>query len=525
MLGVLKAGGAYLPLDPKLPPARLALLLDQGKPALVLSCEPSAPLLPSGTPIVLLDRHGAEIAGCPTTAADSAVRPEHLAYVLFTSGSTGTPKGVSIEHRQLSAYVDAVTTRLDLSTTSQFATVTTFAADLGNTAIFPAWATGGCVHIISDERAQDPASCAAYFDQHRIEVLKIVPAHLRALLSGSRPERVLPTARLVLGGEACTWDLVDAVHRLAPSCRVFNHYGPTETTVGATVYEVPFEGPRQETATVPIGMALDHACVFVVDSGRQLVPLWTAGELCIGGAGVGRGYLGGGQASQDKFVDNPWGSAGSRMYRTGDRVRMLPDGNLEFLGRIDDQVKIRGFRVEPGEVAAVLNTHPDVEQAAVLPYDSGTGVSLAAFLVPRNGRRAAPGDFRLFLDQRGIPDYMVPSTFVGVDALPMTANGKIDRRQLLTLLERQAPPAAAEEPLTAWERTVADIWRKFLEVEVITPQDNFYDLGGHSLLAIQVVTALERQAQVQISPRDLVFHTLKQFAALCESKRAVKADA
>jgi amino acid adenylation domain-containing protein len=518
MLGILKAGGAYVPLDPHLPAARLAGMIEDCRATVVVSRTDLAGLLPADVRTVLLDRDHDVLGAAPASNVDSAATPSSAVYVLFTSGSTGKPKGVAIEHRQLASYVDAVSTRLELPAGASYASVTTVAADLGNTAIFPALASGGCLHIVSEARASDPAAFADYFERHAIDVLKIVPSHLKALLSSSRPERVLPRKRLVLGGEACAWDLVDEVRRLAPDCTIVNHYGPTEATVGSTAYVVPPDAARPQTATVPIGAPLDHARARVVDGHLQLVPLWVAGELCIGGAGVARGYLASPDLTREKFVADPWGTGGERMYRTGDRVRMRPDGTLEFIGRTDNQVKVRGFRVEIGEVEAALRRHSRTKDVAVLAHDDGTGMRLTAFLVYRDAA-PLPADLKAFLTEHGLPEYMIPAAFVGLDALPLTANGKLDRQRLLASLDDLvSAQGTTNEPLTEWESLVAGIWQELLGVDDIQPRDNFYDLGGHSLLAIQVVTALEKRARVQVSPRDLVFHTLKQFAALCESK-------
>jgi amino acid adenylation domain-containing protein len=519
ILGILKAGGAYVPLDPRLPEQRLKIMLAESGARVAVSRATLAGWLDSSMRAVLLDEEQTTLASYPGTNTTSAVGPGHLAYVLFTSGSTGKPKGVAVEHRQLASYVEAVSAGLELPAAAAFATVTTFASDLGNTAIYPALTRGGQLHIISEECAGDPNAFGDYVDRHPIDVLKIVPSHLDALLSGARPARVLPRERLVLGGEACPWELVDKVRRLAPGCAIFNHYGPTETTVGATMYRVPDDGARPPSRTVPIGRPLSHAQAYVLDRHGQTVALWTTGELHIGGDGVARGYLGDTALTNDKFVaDARAGSAGARMYRTGDRVRMLPGGLLEFLGRFDSQLKIRGFRVELGEIEAALRRHPDLANVSVLAPRQDGDTRLAAFFVSRNGERPRPPVLRAFLEQAGLPDYMIPGAFVGVDALPLTPNGKLDHRRLLALLEVPAAAPSDSGELTEWEAIVAAIWQELLGLDRIEPSDNFYDLGGHSLMAIQVVSALERRARVQVSPRDLVFHTLKQFAALCASK-------
>ena len=526
ILGILKAGGAYVPLDPQLPAARLAVMLETSGAAIVVSRTGLRSQLPPAARTLLLDGDQTIIDASPTTNPVSAAGPDNLAYVLFTSGSTGTPKGVAIEHRQLASYVDAVSAQLEVPPGAAFATVTTFAADLGNTAIYPALTSGGRLHIVSAARAADPQAFSDYIERHPIDVLKIVPSHLKALLSCSRPARVLPRQRLVLGGEACSWELVDEVQRLAPACVVFNHYGPTEATVGATVYRVPTNGSRPPSATVPIGRPLGHARAYVLDEYQQIVPLWVAGQLYIGGAGVARGYLADTELTNERFVADPWSlDTGGRMYKTGDRVRLLPGGWLEFLGRVDNQVKIRGFRVEPGEVEAALRRHPDVKDVSVLAHEDDAGTRLAAFLVYRNSRHADSSELRAFLAQHGLPDFMIPGSFVPLDALPLTLNGKLDRRALIPLLALPAARHEVDERLSEWESMIAGVWQEFLGVEQVQARDNFYDLGGHSLMAIQVVTALERRARVQISPRDLVFHTLKQFAALCASKNALSVDA
>ena len=521
MLGILKAGGGYVPLDPGAPAARRkAMLAAAGVRVTVTST--GVDRGPGASRAVFVDDPTAPLERELATNPAVPVRPEHLAYVLFTSGSTGQPKGVAVEHGQLLRYVAAVGDRIELPRRASYATVTTIAADLGNTCVFPALTGGGHLHVIADERCTNAEAFAEYADTHAIDVLKIVPSHLRALLSGSAPNRVLPRQRLVLGGESCPWDLVRQVRELAPACRVFNHYGPTETTVGATAAEVP-AGPRYQSGGVPIGRALAHASAYVLDAAGRPVPDWFPGNLFIGGGGVARGYVNAAASTDGRFVTDPFaGAPGARMYRSGDRVRRLGDGSLEFLGRADDQVKIRGFRIEPGEIEAALRADPSVHEAVVLVRQSDAGErSLAAFvsgLVERPDTAA----LRVHLT-RGLPDYMVPPAIVAVASIPRTPNGKIDRGALLGLVAERAAAAAdpaGQAPATDWERAVADIWAELLPPGEIGAHDNFYDLGGHSLMAIQVVTAIEKRHGVRVAPRELVFHTLRQFAALCQSRVA-----
>jgi amino acid adenylation domain-containing protein len=526
ILGILKAGGAYLPLDPRLPSARLAGIVDDSGASIVVTEECVLDRVPGTVRVVALDRDRASIAANSSENPAAGATPDNLVYVLFTSGSTGRPKGVAVEHRHLAHYVHALASRLELPNQATFATVTTFSADLGNTSVYPALLSGGCLCILTESEASDPAAFAASMQQNEVDVLKIVPSHLKALLSHAEPQLILPRQRLVLGGEASSWDLVEAIRRLAPDLVVLNHYGPTETTVGATTYQIGAESRPDLSVTVPIGRPLADVKVRVLDRDRQLVPCWYPGELYIGGLGVARGYLNAPVTTEERFVADPFAAQGGRLYRTGDQVRILPTGDLEFLGRRDDQIKIRGYRVELGEIEAALLRHESVSEAAVVVREGEDAGDrrLVGCVVPRAGSRVDTAGLSTFLKAE-IPEYMVPGAFVSLDALPLTPNGKVDRRALVALSDA-APDVAAqdEQPSTECENVVADIWREFLETDRISVHDNFYDLGGHSLMAIQVVTALEKRMQLRMSPRDLVFHTLRQFAALCESRLAKATD-
>jgi len=518
LLGILKAGGGYVPLDPRAPAARRAEMIRGAGLALVVTASAHAEGLPECR-LVLLDDPADSLDVESAHEPGVATAPNDLAYILFTSGSTGTPKGVAVEHGHLAAYVESVRRRLELPEQAAYATVTTMTADLGHTAIFPSLTGGGHLHVISDERAADAELFAEYAERHAIDVLKIVPSHLRALLSCQRPERAVPRQRLVLGGEACAWDLVGQVRGLVPGCRVFNHYGPTETTVGAVAGEIPPQ-PRHAGAAVPLGTPLAHASAYVLGAARRPVPIWFPGELFIGGGAVARGYVNPPATESPFLADTFAGGPGGRMYRTGDRVRRLGGGALEFLGRADDQVKIRGFRVEPGEIEAVLREDPSVHEASVLVRQSESGdKSLVAF-VSGVLERPDVASLRTLLSAR-LPEHMVPASIVPLASIPRTANGKIDRAALLAAATAVSSGSTGAAPLTSeWERAVAAIWSELLQVTDVGPQDNFYDLGGHSLMAIQVVTAIEKRHGVRVAARELVFHTLRQFAALCESRQA-----
>ncbi|HEV2735379.1 MAG TPA: amino acid adenylation domain-containing protein, partial [Longimicrobiaceae bacterium] len=386
LLATLKAGGAYVPLDPAFPDDRLRYLLADSAPAVLLT-QGSLARRFGGVepPVVALDADASSWAGRPgTNPARGGPGPENLAYVIYTSGSTGRPKGVMVPHAALLNYVRAVTRRLELQEGWSYALVSTFAADLGHTVLFPALATGGTLHVVPQEAVTDPERLGECFTSRPVDVLKVVPSHLDALLSGADPAAVLPRRRLVLGGEPMRPELPARVRALVPECEVFNHYGPTETTVGVAARRVRGEGAR-----VPVGAPLGNVRLYVLDGALRPVPTGVAGELYVGGSQVARGYQGAPGATADRFLPDPFAGAGARMYRTGDRMRWLATGELEFLGRADQQVKIRGFRVEPGEVEAVLRRHPGVGDVAVVAHeDEGRGARLVGYVVP-DAERAA----------------------------------------------------------------------------------------------------------------------------------------
>jgi amino acid adenylation domain-containing protein/FkbM family methyltransferase len=385
ILGILKAGAAYVPIDSSCPGERITFMLADANVTLLLTQGGLLARLPSGVAqVVCLDSFDwGGAVGSPRD--DAGCDPGNLAYVIYTSGSTGRPKGVCIEHRSIVNYVLGVTDRLRLKPGMNHATVSTIAADLGNTVLFPALATGGCLHIISQERAGSAALLADYFTRERVDVLKIVPSHLSALLTGPNPQQLMPRARLILGGESSRMDWIQKLRTLSPNCELYNHYGPTETTVGVLTYRVESQLPITQSGTLPVGRPLPNTRVYILDAHGQQVAIGAQGELCIGGCGVGRGYLNREDLTSDKFVPDEFGSDRSgRLYRTGDLARYLPDGNIEFCGRIDHQVKIHGYRIELGEVEAALREHAGVRDALVLAHEDESGSKqLVAYLMPK----------------------------------------------------------------------------------------------------------------------------------------------
>ncbi|HEX2079123.1 MAG TPA: amino acid adenylation domain-containing protein [Longimicrobium sp.] len=500
LLAAWKAGAAYVPVDPAYPADRLGWVLRDAGAAAVVTLERWMERVgEAGLPVLTLDAPLLPSAGGDEPPAEHD-DPAALAYVVYTSGTTGRPKGVMVEHRQVMHYTGAVRGRLQVPADARWLLVSTFAADLGNTALFPALAGGGVVHVASEAEATDPAALDAFLAAHPVDAMKVVPSHLRALLAHEHAERLLPRTHLVLGGDASDWGLLARVRALAPALRVFNHYGPTETTVGVVAGEL--HGP--DAAAPPLGRPLGHAHARVLDAAGRMAPAGTPGELYLGGAGVARGYLGNPRLTAQRFVPAPFGAVpGARLYRTGDRARWLPGGRLEFLGRADQQVKVRGYRVEPREVEMALRLHPGVETAAVVARPDEDGVQLVGYLVPAQGTPPAEAELRVFMEAR-LPAYMVPAAFVRLDALPLTANGKLDRARLPAPEAPGAAAAAEGLPRTETEERVLALWRAVLGVEHVGVHDRFLELGGNSIRAILLAARIRKGFGVPISVETLL---------------------
>ncbi len=504
VLGILKAGGAYLPLNQEHPVARLRHQAEESGARVLVTQEPLLDGLPDFDEVVCLDRDRSALDLLETRPPEAVGGLDDLVYVIYTSGSTGTPKGVSVTHRNLSNYVDDMIRRLGAQGRAYvFGMVSAISTDLGNTAFYPSLCSGGTLALVRPEAAADPAAFALRVAESPLDVLKITPSHLSALLR-TNEGRLLPREWLILGGERLGWDLVDRVRALS-DCRILNHYGPTETTIGSCTMLVEDGRDPYAPVTVPIGRPISNTRCYVLDDRLQPVPLGVPGRLFVGGAGVARGYIGQPELTAERFVDEPFAAPGQRMYDTGDLVRRLPDGAIEFLGRADEQVKIRGNRVEPSEVESALRGHPAVANAAVVPVeDAGGDVRLVAYY--ELGSPIEQDDLRRHVAE-WVPDFMIPSAFVVLDALPLTASGKVDRLALPALADA-APGMDGEyvAPRSAVEEAVAAIWADVLGLERVSVEADFFALGGHSLLATQVVAQVRTDFAIELPLHSLFMY-------------------
>jgi amino acid adenylation domain-containing protein len=500
LLGVLKAGGCYVPLDEDLPTARVRLLLEKLAPDFLLcNLELEERVRECQAPVLLVEHWAELLREQPSTDPPVQVGPEDLAYVMYTSGSTGEPKGVEIRHGSVSNYTQALCELLDVETGWHFATVSSLAADLGNTSIFCGLASGGCVHVLPYTLVTDGAALAHYAEQFPLDVLKIVPSHLQALLT-TAGGGVLPKQRLILGGEALPWSLVQQMQRRGATCRLYNHYGPTEATIGALVnalgpvehINILAEGERSNS--VPIGRPIGNMQVSIRDELGKRVSEGVQAELYLAGKGLAAGYLEAPEATRERFVDLEDAGRRERWYRTGDIVRENGQGQIEFIGRKDSQVKLRGYRIELGEIEEHLRRHPDIREAAVRLFTDGQNGQegyLVGYLVP--WKKPGPGqqEVREALLQE-MPSYLVPSRIVTLEQLPLSANGKLNRQQLPVPgpQEDQEMDNKLEEGRTPIEEVMLGIWRQVLGVKKIGRNEDFFQLGGHSLLGTRVIARL-----------------------------------
>jgi amino acid adenylation domain-containing protein len=521
LLGILKAGGAYMPLDPVYPQMRLAFMLSDAEIGVMLTQERLLSKLPSHkAQVVCLDSNWQDIAQESQENPCFGAVGENLAYVIYTSGSTGKPKGVMIDHRNVLALLHGFEQVAPQEVEPLISTfVCPYSFDLSVWEIFSNLCFGGTLHILLPEIFANPESFASYLINHHVTTTYIPPALLSDVATElEKPSNSITLNRILVGVEPIKQGILQRFVHMSPAIRIVNGYGPTETTICATFYN--FCGVTDEDRRTPIGTAVQNYIVYIFDHHLQPVPIGVPGELYIGGAGLARGYLNRPDLTQEKFIPNPWSNEpGVRLYKTGDKARYLPDGNIEYLGRIDNQVKIRGFRIELGEIEAVLSQHPVVRQTVVIATQNvALDKQLVAYVVPHQQSAPTISDLRRFLKER-LPDYMVPSAFVVLEALPLTPNGKVDRRALRAPEKRPELEESFVAPRTPIEEMLASIWGNFLSIDsAVGVQDNFFNLGGHSLLATQVISRVRDTFGVELPLRSLFeAPTIAEFSTKLEN--------
>jgi len=568
LLGVLKAGGAYVPVDPSLPGERVRFMLADAQVSLVVTAgaEALGEVVGSAHPTLDLLDEREKLAQAPDHNPTVSLEPENLAYVIYTSGSTGKPKGTLLTHRGLSNYLHWCTQAYDVAAGGGAPVQSSIGFDATITSLFAPLMVGQPVTLLPETHEVEALSQALQ-GSDTFSLVKLTPSHLNAIAPLILPPTPHPpihpsTHSLILGGEALHGRDLAPWQQHFPNLRLINEYGPTEAVVGCCIYDIPLDFAGD---TVPIGRPIANVQLYVLDPNLEPVPIGVPGELYIGGAGVARGYLNRPDLTAERFVPNPFfqgtGHGGhgignkelsllptsysllptpySLLYKTGDRARYRPDGTLEYLGRMDDQIKLRGYRIEPGEIEAALCQHPQVEQAVVvLRDDLGEAAKLVAYVVKAEeeykvqGTRCkgeeqenpdpctlhpepyTPSPLRPYLANK-LPAYMLPDYFVTLEALPLTVNGKVDRRAL-PLPEVETAVSEEDCPLTETEQSLAAVWAEVLRRDAVGIHDNFFELGGDSILAMQII-ARAHQRGLHLTPRQLFQHqTVAELAAVAE---------
>jgi amino acid adenylation domain-containing protein len=519
MLAILKAGGTYVPLDPTYPPERLGFMAEDTNIGIIISlrnCSGNLPTKPAGhLQVVMMDTQADEIAQYSPEDLSVNVEPMASACVIYTSGSTGSPKGICIPHRAIIRLVRN-TNYIRIAPEDRIGQTSNMSFDAATFEIWGALLNGARLVGVAQEVLQSPVDLARVIREQGINVIFLTTALFNQVASIT-PEAFAPVRDLLFGGEAVTPLWVRTVLTSGPPRRLVHMYGPAETTTFATWYLV--REVAESDGTVPIGMPIANTTAYVLDGALQPVPVGVAGTLYIGGDGLAVGYQNRPELTSEKFIGNPFYRdelktclpKSDRLYNTGDLVRRRKDGSIEFLGRLDNQVKLRGFRVELGEIEGVLKQYPGIRDATVLVRENQPGDKwLVGYIVPAPGMALGQGQLRDYLKER-LPGYMVPAAFVFVDAFPLTANGKVDRKALLAFRQDKLVSQEYAAPRTLTEQTIARIWMEVLDVPRVGISDVFFEIGGNSLSAVQVMVRVQHELEVA-----LPIHKIFQFPQLAD---------
>ncbi len=523
LLAILKAGGAYVPLDPAYPQERLAFMLDDSSPVALLTQGRLEGLFREAAvavPVIDLDAEFPPWASRPDSnpaSREEGLSPRHLAYMIYTSGSTGRPKGAMIEHRGVCNLITDYKNRYKICAEDRILQFITMSFDASVQEIFGALLTGAALVLRSDDWIVDAKKFWALCDENGVSVVTLPTLFWQQLVQDE--QAVIPTSisKIIFGGEAVSSKMLATwFERKSHRPKLFNEYGPTETTVMATVHELSADSLNWQS----IGRPISNTRIYILDANKQPVPIGLMGELFIGGIGMARGYLNRPELTEERFVADPFTEeTDARMYKTGDLARWRADGTIEFLGRNDFQVKIRGFRIELGDIEAKLSEHPAVREAAVLSSEGGDGAKrLVAYLVLKDNIIPSLAELRDFLKKK-LPDFMVPAAFMFIDALPVTPNGKLNRKALPEPLD-EGLSVTHSGPRNEIERRLVDIWKNLLGLKNIGIQDNFFDIGGYSLLAVKVVAEINKRFDIDLSMGAMYQHpTVEALAAMISSKQ------
>lgn len=488
ILGILKIGAVYVPVDSDYPAERINFIIEDTKAKVIIANSIDATTFKDiDVDLILLDeleenRNVSGITNKKTAILDNA-------YIIYTSGSTGNPKGVLVSHKNINDYVFGLSSKIQLAKNDSFALMSTIATDLGNTVLFGSLLTGKTLHLFSKDSLRDVNYIEDYFDNNSIDCIKIVPSYWKSLnIKGQSPNKMI-----IFGGEELTVDVVEKIKTEKPNTTVVNHYGPTETTIGKLLHVVDLSNSYNR---IPIGRPFSNTNLFVVDKNVMLCPLGVEGELVIGGDGVSNGYLNNLKLTEEQFVDDTLLNTGTKLYKTGDKVIQCANGNIEYIGRFDDQVKIRGHRIELGEIGRNLSLIPGISQSIVVVNQKNEEKSLVAYYVSET-----------HLDKKEIqshlsavlPEYMVPSYYVELENLPLTSNGKINKKALPKISDQDIIRKEYIAPRNKTEEKLAQIWQEILKVDTIGITDNFFNLGGHSLLVVRIINQIKKELGLNIS--------------------------